>query len=202
MEWKANVNKKEEKKNDHKDDAKPSVIKSDSNHIYFYSDVDHQTCLDLNKHLQDKTDELLSLAQKNDFGRPKIYLHINSYGGYIFSAISTMDTILRLRKMVDIITIVEGSAASSGTLISVTGTERWITPNSYMLIHQLSSGLYGKYRDLKDDMKNSDELMRMIKKTYHQYTAVPESEIDKILDHDLWWDAETCLRYKIVDKIV
>jgi ATP-dependent protease ClpP protease subunit len=179
-----------------------SVIKLDSNHIYYYSDVNHKSCLDLNKMLQDKVEELMYLALKNGFGRPKIYLHINSYGGYIFSGISTMDTILRLRELVDIITIVEGGVASAGTFISIVGTERWMTRNSYMLIHQLSSASFGKYRDLKDDMKNNDELMKMIKNLYSQYTKVPNEELDGILDHDLWWDSQTCLKYQLVDKIV
>lgn len=188
--------------NDSGDDQKVSVVKSDSNHIYYYSDVDHKSCLDLNKALQDKVDELMCSALKNGFGRPKIYLHINSYGGYIFSGISTMDTILRLKEFADIITIVEGGVASAGTFISVVGTERWMTRNSYMLIHQLSSCAFGKYRDLKDDMKNNDELMKMIKNVYSQYTKVPVAELDKILDHDLWWDSETCLNYQLVDKII
>lgn len=178
------------------------VSKSESNHIYYYSDVEHKSCLDLNKALQEKADELLTISLKNNFGRPKIFLHINSYGGYIFSGISSMDTILRLKDWVDIITIVEGGTASAGTFLSVVGTERWMTRNSFMLIHQLSGCTYGKYRDLKDDMKNNDEIMKMIKNIYAKYTNVPESEIDKILDHDLWWDADTCLRYGLIDKII
>ncbi len=189
-------------KEDESKDSKVSVSKAESNHVYFYSDVDHNSCLDLNKALQEKSDELLCLSLKNNLGKPKIYLHVNSYGGYIFSGISSMDTILRLKEKVDIITIVEGGVASAATFISVVGTERWMTQNSYMLIHQLSSGLYGKYRDLKDDMKNSDELMKMIKNIYSKFTQVPLEEIDKILDHDLWWGAEQCLKMKLVDKII
>jgi len=178
------------------------VIKSESNHIYYYSDVSVKSCLDLNKALQDKANELLSLSMKNGFGRPKINLHVNSYGGSIFAGISSMDTILRIRNYVDIITIVEGGVASAGTFISVVGTKRKITKNSYMLIHQLSSFTYGKYSEIKDDMKNYDELMKMIKNIYTQYTEIPANVIDEILNHDLWWDAKTCLKYKLVDEII
>jgi len=181
---------------------KAPVVKSESNHIYYYSNVETKSCLDLNKALQDKADDLLAIAAKNSFGRPKIYLHINSYGGSIFAGISSMDTILRLKNYVDIITLVEGGVASAATFISVVGTERKMTRNSYMLIHQLSSMTLGKYAELKDDMKNCDELMKMIKNIYAQYTEVPTEEIDKILDHDLWWDAETCLKYKLIDEII
>jgi len=186
------------------DDSKSasSPQKSESNHVYFYTDVDHGPCLELNKALQEKTDELLDLSAKNDFGKPKIYLHINSYGGSVFAGISSMDTILRLRGKVDIITIVEGGVASAGTFLSVVGTKRWMTRNSFMLIHQLSSASWGKYRELKDDMKNCDRLMEMIKRIYNEYTSVPQEEMDKILDHDLWWDSAKCLEMKLIDKII
>jgi ATP-dependent Clp protease protease subunit len=176
--------------------------KTESNHVYFYADVEHKTCLELNKVLQEKSDELLALCAKNDLGKPKIYLHINSYGGSIFAGISSMDTILRLREKVDIITIVEGGVASAGTFLSVVGTKRWMTANSFILIHQLSSGLWGKYRELKDDMQNCDRLMDMISKVYAKYTKVPPEEISQILDHDLWWDSAKCLETKLVDKVI
>ena len=50
---------------------------------------------------------------------PKIYLHINSYGGSIFAGLSTLDTIRNTK--CDIITIIEGCAASAGTMISIVG---------------------------------------------------------------------------------
>ena len=180
----------------------PTPKKSDSNHIYFYSFVEHKSCLELNKVLQEKVDELLSLSLKMDLGKPKIYLHINSYGGSVFAGISSMDTILRLREKVDIITIVEGGVASAGTFLSVVGTERWMTENSFMLIHQLSSVVGGKYSELKDDMENCDKLMEMIKNIYGKYTKVPLEELDQILDHDLWWDADMCLNKKLIDKLI
>jgi ATP-dependent Clp protease protease subunit len=176
--------------------------KTESNHIYFYADVEHKSCLELNRVLQEKADELLALCAKNDLGRPKIYLHINSYGGSVFAGISSMDTILRLRQKVDIITIVEGGVASAGTFLSIVGTKRWMTENSFMLIHQLSSGLWGKYRELKDDMQNCDRLMEMIKGVYARHTEVPEEEIHQVLDHDLWWGSKKCLEMSLIDKIV
>ena len=178
------------------------VEKSDTNRIYFYTDVDEESCLALNRALQEKSDELRSISIKNGFGRPTIYLHISSFGGSVFAGISSMDTILRLKKDVDIVTIVEGGVASAGTFLSVVGTKRWMTKNSYMLIHQLASMTWGKYRELKDDMENVEVLMDFIRKTYQEYTAVPEDELAQILDHDLWWGSEKCLEMKLIDKII
>ena len=67
-----------------------------------------------------------------------------------------------------------------------------------MLIHQLSSVSWGKYEALKDDMKNNDMLMDRIRKIYQEHTNIPKTKLDQILKHDLWWDAETCLKYGLV----
>ena len=74
--------------------------------------------------------------------------------------------------------------------------------HSFMLIHQLSSVMWGKYEDLKDDMKNNDLLMKTIKDIYVEHTKIPKRQLNKILKHDLWWDAETCLKYGLVDEII
>ncbi len=170
------------------------------NHIYFYSEVERSKMLELNKKLNELDVKLQSTSLKLGTELPKIYLHINSYGGSIFAGLSTLDTIRNTK--CEVVTIIEGCAASAGTMISVVGKERYMHKHAYMLIHQLSAGSWGKYSDLVDDMENNTRLMEMIKKLYKEYTKVPDQELDEILKHDLWWDAEKCLEYGLVDKIL
>jgi ATP-dependent protease ClpP protease subunit len=176
-------------------------IQTESNHVYFYKNVSSESVLDLNKILQQKTNELLKASMDIGNGRPTIYLHINSFGGGVFDGLAAMDTIIRLKKKIDIITVVEGACASAGTFISLVGTKRVMNNNSYMLIHQLSSDFWGKYRDMKDEMKNNDELMGMIKSIYSTYTKVPMKNIEEILEHDIWWNSKKCLKHGLVDEI-
>ena len=170
------------------------------NHIYFYSEVERSKMLELNKVIRELDIKLQKDAISLSIPLPKIYLHINSYGGSIFAGLSTLDTI-RTTKC-DIITIIEGCAASAGTMISIVGKERWMQKHSYMLIHQLSSSSWGKYSELVDDMENNNKLMEMIKSLYSEHTKVPPRRLEEILKHDLWWDAAKCLEYGLVDKIL
>ena len=71
-----------------------------------------------------------------------------------------------------------------------------------MLIHQLSSGMYGKYTDLEDDMENNKHLMDTIKAIYKEYTKVPMKKLNEILKHDLWFDAKLCLDLGLVDEVL
>ena len=166
-----------------------------NNHIYFYSEVERPKMLELNKKLRELDIKLRKQALEQDTKLPKIYLHINSYGGSVFAGMASLDTVLTTKCKV--VTIVEGCAASAGTTLSVVGNERWMHKHAYMLIHQLSSGFWGKYSEIEDEKKNCDKLMKLIKDIYGKYTKVPEKKIDELLKHDLWWDAKKCLKYGI-----
>ena len=128
-----------------------------------------------------------------------IYLHINSFGGSVFSAFSVIDTIQNMK--VPVVSIIEGAAASAATLISVMCDYRIIYKTSYMLIHQLSSGSWGKMNELEEEMENLKELMNSIKKIYKENTNIPRGELNEILKHDLWWNADICLAKGLVDEI-
>ena len=71
-----------------------------------------------------------------------------------------------------------------------------------MLVHQLQSVMWGKYQEFEDEMENLKRLMKMIKDIYKEYTRLPMKNLDEILKHDLWFDAETCLKYGLVDEIL
>ena len=55
---------------------------------------------------------------------------------------------------------------------------------------------------MKDAMENNDLFMRIIKDIYEEHTKIPKRKLNEILKRDLWFDAETCLEYGLVDEIV
>lgn len=179
----------------------PAFLEIVKNRIYFYSEIDRDKVLVLTKKLRELNNDLL-LDQKTFNLKEKfsIYLHINSYGGSIFSGLACMDSILQ--SDIPVITIVDGACASAATFLSIVGKERFINQHAYMLIHQLSSAMWGKYEEFKDEMSNLDKLMSIIKEMYERYTKIPTSKLEEILKHDLWFDPETCLEYGLVDKII
>ena len=183
--------------------SKESTVDSTNNNVYFTCGVTEESVSTLNKKLIEADMQCMALRSRFGIEDPeaiRIKLHISSYGGSVFAAWSAIDTILNSTTPVD--TYVKGYAASAGTLMSVAGARRYITKNSYMLIHQLSSGHWGKYEELKDDMKNSETLMEHIKQHYMDRTSIPKTELKKILKHDLWWNAEKCVKYTLADRIV
>ena len=142
----------------------------------------------------------ITLSHNLDTPSPPIRVYINSGGGSIVSGISSMDTILRTK--VPVHTYVDGFSASAATFLTVVGTERYMSRNSYMLVHQLSTQFWGTYSNFEDEKKNLDLMMKTIKDVYNQYTKIPMKKLNEILKHDLMWDAKTCLEYGMIDEII
>ena len=170
------------------------------NTIMFYGEVSEKNAKLLNKALRTVDKDLQVFKIKYDSEPPPIKLYINSYGGSVFAGFSTVDVILNCKTPVH--TYIDGSAASAATLISAVGDKRFIYEHSHMLIHQLSSGMWGKFEDFKDEMENLDMIMSMIKKLYKERTNLSMRQITEILKRDKWFNAEKCLEIGLVDEIV
>jgi ATP-dependent protease ClpP protease subunit len=171
----------------------------EGNHIYFNSDVTKKSIFDLCQALNNVAlDNIVTATQFNIEPIP-IYLHINSNGGSVFAAFTAIDNIMNCK--VPVYTIIEGASASAATIMSVVGKKRYIRPNSYMLIHELRSGCWGRMSEMEDEMKNNKKLMKRIKKIYKTHTTIPEEEMKEILKHDMWWDADKCLEMGLVDGL-
>ena len=183
------------------DGNKPEkFISVHENKIYYYSNVNRESAVELNKKIGELESKSLTISKTLDIDTPSIKVLINSGGGSITAGISSMDTILRCKVPVE--TYVDGFCASAATFLSVVGEKRFMSRNSYMLIHQLSTNFWGKYSEFEDEKQNLDLMMTTIKNVYKEYTKVPMKKIDEILKHDLMWDAETCRTLGLVDEIV
>jgi ATP-dependent Clp endopeptidase proteolytic subunit ClpP len=170
------------------------------NKIYYYANVNRESAAELNKKIGELETKCLTLGHNLDIDFPTLKVLINSGGGSITAGISSMDTILRCK--VPVHTYVDGFCASAATFLSVVGSKRFMSRNSYMLIHQLSTTFWGKYSEFEDEKQNLDLMMETIKRVYKEYTKVPEKKLDEILNHDLLWDAEKCLEYGLIDEVV
>ena len=199
IQWLKKADNEAESDNPSNDDN--NVVTSINNNIYFYSEVSRAKNLELNKKLVSLSTQLVNRSNSLGVtGHAPIKLHINSYGGSLFAGFSSVDYVLNCP--VPVHSIVDGCAASAATLFSVVAEKRYMNKHSFMLIHQLSSGMWGNYESLKDEMENYDLLMETIKNIYTEHTKIPKKILNQILKKDLWFDAETCLKHGLIDEII
>ena len=129
-----------------------------------------------------------------------ITLHINCPGGNVIESLAIYDFIQNFP--LPVVGIVEGAAASGGSIILCACSYRLMTEHSMILCHELSSGAIGKYSSLVDSHKTNEIFMRQIKNIYKKDTKIPEKELDDILRHDIYWDADESLKYGLVNSII
>ena len=182
------------------DSSSDSNIEVVNNHIYFYSGIKSNSILKLNKRIKELETKLLTYADSLEWEPPGIYLHINSYGGSIFAGVAGMDQVLKCR--VPVYTVIDGCAASAATFLTVVGAKRYINKHAHVLIHQLSSGFWGKFSAIEDEVKNLKKLMKMIKDVYLNNTGITKKQLEKLLKHDLWLNAQEALEYGLVDEVL
>lgn len=179
--------------------AKTSVI-TERNNIYLYGSITPDSCELLKNQLNnmDYNGRLYKISYKAD--PPPINLHIQSGGGSLLNALYIVDLIETLDTPVN--TFVDGYSASAASLIGVVGDKRYMSKNSMIMIHQLSSEKEGKYQELSDDQQNMQLLMNKIKAIYLRKTTIPYIQLTEILNHDIWFDADTCKKYGLIDEII
>ena len=129
-----------------------------------------------------------------------IHLHVHSPGGSLFAGLSIYDTIKSCKSAV--YTYVDGSAASAATLLVAAGKKRFMSKNSFMLIHQQQLEWAGKLDEFMDEIENQKELTETVVKIYLEETNMSEDQLKDILSHELWLNSEKCLELGLIDSIL
>ncbi len=167
------------------------------NEIYYYEDIDKEQILELIYQIKNLTNELQYQSLRYNFN-PIINLHIYSDGGDAFMGLSIYDFIKENK--VPIYTFVNGNIASAATFMYLAGTKRYMSPNSTILIHQISTSFWGKFEDLKDECRNTTELMKIVKDLYSENTLMKKKQLDDILKRELFLTYNECEKLGFIIK--
>ena len=154
------------------------------------------------REFEEEVSELKADPYSKYFLQPDLYIHISTYGGDLYASLMAYDTLKS--KSYNIITIAEGFVASGGTIMMLSGKQRQIQKSAVMLMHQLSTGMYGKFQEIKEDFENSEQDMKRLTKIYHSELKgkMTKKQIEEALKHDYWWDADACINKGLCDLII
>tara|TARA_B100000287_G_scaffold132723_1_gene124806 strand:+ start:6604 stop:7185 length:582 start_codon:yes stop_codon:yes gene_type:complete len=174
------------------------VTKVIGNEIFYYGDITPENILEFTEKFRKLESWLLKMSSDLIGYIPGIRVNIMSDGGDLFSGFSAMNVIQKSR--VHTITVAQGSCCSAATFMLLGGKERKVARNAHILIHQLSTGgFWGKFEEMKDEMRSCTKLMDMINKTYTSMTKIPEKKLKKLMKRDIYLSPEECIKYAIVD---
>ena len=185
--------------NDHSND-----VYTNKNHIYFKTHVTKESIDKLATEIDNLNNKLEKLSKRATLGSftPKpIYLHITTNGGDLLAGFFGYDKVKTSK--IPITTIIEGCVASAGSLLSMAGSQRYMTENSQLLIHQLRTGIIGTYEELVDESANCNHFMSRLVELYKSNSngKLSKSKIKEILKRDIFWDTKTAIANGLVDDI-
>jgi len=156
------------------------------------------------KFTEEKAQDVISQLLKFNFDDPKkdILMIIDSYGGIVDSFIAIHDTMRLIR--CDVATLCIGKAMSCGHLLLTSGTKgkRFITPNSRIMVHQVSAGTWGKLSEMENSVEETKRLEAIINKLILKYSKVTKKKLSDLLGKDSYLSPEKGLELGFVDVIV
>lgn len=166
--------------------------------IWYYGDIERVNVLEFTKNFKKLEMDLMKDAVEDE--KPTVKIYICSGGGDVFAGMAVMDTLLKSK--LNVITVAHGECCSAATLFLMGGNIRRVSQNAYILIHQISTGTFwGKFEDLKDEMKTCEKLMRLLRNIYNKYTKLPEKKLNKLLKRDIYLDAAESIKFGVVHGI-
>ena len=142
------------------------------------------------------------LFLQNDNADTDISIYINSPGGVITAGMAIYDTMQFVGCTVR--TYCLGQAASMGAVLLAAGTkgQRFVLPNSRILIHQPMGGARGTATDISIQ---AEEILRMrarLNEILAHHTGQPVSKIEEDVDRDHFMSAEESVAYGLADQII
>ena len=117
-------------------------------------------------------------------------IRINTQGGDVYEGLAIHDYIKNtLSKKYNTTTIVDGLAASAGSLIFLGGTSRMMGENSTFMIHNPWTIVGGEAKDLRKQADILDQIENQLTSVYSNYTNLTDQEIKTLLKNETWMSA-------------
>ena len=160
----------------------------------------------VNKFDEDSANKFqLEIAQAHNTGQKVIPVIIDSYGGQVYSLMTMISAIKHSE--IPIATIVEGKAMSCGAVLLTFGEEgmRFADPDATVMIHDVSSGGYGKVEELKASSEEAGRLDDKIFTMMARNCGKKDDHFMKIVDkkkHADWFlDAQETKKHNLANHL-
>jgi len=185
------------------------MILSEPKHreLFFNKQVDQASIGELTKSIieiinDDKNLKKVANISGFEYTPKPINIHIDSYGGNVYQILGLYSIIER--STTPIHTIVTGCAMSCGFVLLLSGHKRFAYPFSTILYHQISSGVWGKLKDIEDNVDETRRLQKILEDVTLKRTKISEDKLKEVFEKKIDWfiPSDEGLKLGIVDEIL
>lgn len=132
-------------------------------------------------------------------GKP-IEIHMNSYGGDPYAMLRLHDEILACPCQIKFFG--GGAIMSSATWIMAVCDERYLHPNTTVMLHDGSVSFSGKHTDIQINAKEDKRLQDLLYEIYTTNSRMPLEFWQDVCQRDLYLTADETIKFGLADKII
>lgn len=153
------------------------------------------------RHIQEVCAKILEIV-KTDKTLP-ILLYINSYGGIVDSLMMLLDLLKGITNPVFMVGM--GKAMSCGSVLLISGRkgQRFMGPNSRLMIHSVSMGASGTVGEVRNSTQEGERLNQILMDIIIRNSRLTKKKLEKMIKDkgDVYLTAEQALGYGLIDQI-
>lgn len=134
-----------------------------------------------------------------EVGDRDVTVSINSPGGSVFEGFAIYNQLARHKGRVT--TLVDGLAASMGSVIILAGATRIAARASFVMIHNASTLAWGDYREMDRTSAVLKQVTDAINGIYVSRTGQEQGEMQALMDAETWFGPDDALAHGFVTGI-
>jgi ATP-dependent Clp protease protease subunit len=127
-----------------------------------------------------------------------IHVRINSPGGDVFDGMAIYNALKRHPS--EIVTHVDGLAASAASIIALAGDRVVMGVGSFLMIHNAWGIVIGDAKDMREMADSLEKITGSLAGIYATRTGKPADEIQAMLDAETWLSAEEAVEGGFADE--
>lgn len=185
----------------HLDDFLSYGVDSAKRRIYFGELLDNaeEECSDFTQRSVELAVRCLHRLVAEGPNKP-IELHMNSAGGDPYAMLRLYDEILSCSCQIKFFG--GGIIQSSATWIMAACDERYLYPNTTVMVHDGNEGVEATHTDAQIAMAEAKRLQDMLYDIYAANSRMPRAFWEEVCQRDLYLTAEEAIKLGLADKIV
>jgi ATP-dependent Clp protease protease subunit len=185
----------------------PDIPSPQKRVLYLAAQVNQKSMNDLTKsiiQINDHDRHLEKLYPIYDLVyKPKpIEIYIDSYGGAVYQCMGLLGVMEH--SVTPLHTIATGAAMSCGFMILISGHRRFGYKHSTPLYHQVSTGFYGKVKDMEQSLAETKRLQEKIEEITFARTSISKEKLEEVLENKIDWamTAQEAMALGVIDEIL
>jgi ATP-dependent Clp protease protease subunit len=163
------------------------IVSNDIKWIYDWFEIDAVCPKDVDKVIAEANGESLDVEINSGGGDvyvgSEIYTALKSYNG-------------------DVVARIVGIAASAASVLAMGARKLLISPTAQMMIHNVSSGVWGDYRAMEHEAEVLKNYNISIVNAYRLKTGMGQEPLLELMNKETWFNAQQAVEWKLADEIM